>query len=144
MSRTLKFVNGDMVQSDDGFGYAFVSGKDKAVQDVECIITTDVRPTTGLGCGLRAILGEDTMAYSAAYTQYPAVFDFQRSLYNGLNRLKSAQKFYQYDTRTPDELIFDFSPVRVWYSDQDPRNFEWSIDVFTVDGKSNFTVGGEG
>ena len=142
MARTLKFINGDVVRSDDGYGYSFISGKDKIRQDVECIITTDIRRSNGLGCSLRSILGKDTMAYTSAYTQYPAVFDFQKNLYNGLNRLKSAQKYYQYSTRTPDELIFDFSPVRVWFSDQDPRQFEWNIDVFTIDGKSNFTLGG--
>ena len=142
MARTLRFVNGDVVRSDDGVGYSFVEGKEKAKQDVSCIITSDVRNSNGLGCGLSKLVGSETMAYATAYTQYPVVFDFQRSLYNGLNRLKSAQKYYQYDTRTPDELIFDFSPVRVYYSDQDPRTFEWNMDVFTVDGKSNFPVGG--
>jgi hypothetical protein len=142
MSTTLQFSNGDMVRLDGGTGYSYVSGKSKVKQDVECVITTDIRKSTGLGCGLRQIIGEDTMMYTSSYTQYPAVFDFQRNLYNGLSRLKSAQKFYQYDTRTPDELIFDFSTVKVWYSDQDPRNYEWSINVFTEDRRSNFTVGG--
>lgn len=142
MATTLQFSNGDMVRLDDGTGYSYVSGKSKVKQDVECIITTDIRKSTGLGCGLKQIIGEDTMMYTSSYTQYPAVFDFQRNLYNGLSRLKSAQKFHQYDTRTPDELIFDFSTVKVWYSDQDPRNYEWSINVFTEDRRSNFTVGG--
>ena len=106
------------------------------------MITTDIRNSTGLGCGLSGLIGSDTMAYTSSYTQFPAIFDFQRNLYDGMNRLKSAQRYYQYDIRTPDELISEVAPVKVWYSDQDPRSYEWNLDVFTVDRSSTFRVGG--
>jgi len=142
MCSTLKFVSGDLERLPGNNGYTFVEDKEKLQQDVEMILTTGIRSTTGLGCGLDDVIGKDTMQYSAAYTTFPAVFDFQQRLNAGLSRLRGAQKSYQYGERTDNELIYDFTAARVWYDNEDPRNFSWSVEVYSVGGGKPITING--
>lgn len=142
MSRTLKITNGDMVKylgSDTG--YRMLTGKEKVSQDVRMIFTTSVRASTGLGCGLDEIIGNDTMTPLASFMQFPAVFDFQNRIRIGLSRLKVAQRNYLFRNRDKSELISDYSQARVWPDTSDPRTFRWRVDVVTVAGESISTSG---
>jgi len=142
MAKTLKFTDGDMVRLYTNTGYEYVEDREKGYQDVALILTTDVRVSTGLGCGLDKVIGKDTMAQTNALAQFPAVFDFQNSLRIGLSRLKNAQKAYMYGQRTPGELIYDFSPAEIWAENEDPRNFKWSVSIITVSGRDGYSLAG--
>lgn len=144
MCKTLKFVDGDMERLVGNNGYTFIEGKEKLQQDVEMILTSDIRATTGLGCGLDKVIGQDTMSYSSSFTVYPAVFDFQQRVILGLSGLRGAQKSYQYGDRSSEELVYDFSPARVWYDNVDPRNFNWAVEVYSVAGGKTIVNGSTG
>jgi hypothetical protein len=143
MSRTLKITNGDIVKyagSDNG--YRMMSGKEKVTQDIKMIFTTSVRPTTGLGCGLDEIIGNDTMNPLSTFMQFPATFDFQNRIRIGLSRLQNAQNNYQFSQRTKSELIAEYSQVRVWPNGDDPRNFRWRVDILTKDNGNPVSISG--
>ena len=142
MSKTLKFHNGDMVRSYLNSSYNYVEDKEKVRQDVKLMLTSGVRKSTGLGCGLDEVVGQSVNNPVCAYAQFPIVFEFQTRLRVGLSRLKSAQRRRQIRQRTPGELIFDFTPAEVWMDNGDPRNYKWSVNIITEDGKSNFSIGG--
>lgn len=142
MSRTLKITNGDMVKYIAGDnGYRMLSGKEKISQDVKMILTSSVRSTTGLGCGLDEVIGNDTMNPVSSFMQFPAVFDFQNRVRIGLSRLKKAQRNYLFRNRDKAELISDYSQARVWPNQNDPRTFRWRVDIITVAGESLSTSG---
>jgi hypothetical protein len=141
MSKTLKFSNGDMVRMNANNGYELVNGKDKVKQDIELMLTTDIRSTTGLGCGLDEIVGSDTMKDVSAYSLLPVVFDFQTQVRSGMGRLVSAQRAYQFIERTNDELLYEVPPVSVVPSRDDFRTFTWSLTAITESGLS-FSVNG--
>lgn len=143
MARTFKIENGDVVKYQRNTDtYEFVSGNEKLKQDIKMILTTSVRNSTGLGCGLDEIIGKDTTAAISGFMLFPAVFDFQTRIRTGLNRLKTAQKQYLYGQRTRDELIYDFSEARIWPSQDDKRSFFWNVDILTVDGRTGFSING--
>jgi hypothetical protein len=142
MSKSLEFTNGDFVRSYTNQGYYFVEGKAKITQNVACILTTGVRATTGLGCGLDDLIGADSVSPISAYSQFPLIFDFQNRVRIGLTRLKSAQRQYHYAQRTQSELIYDFSPVEIWQDNVDPRNFRWKVDVLTEEQNASFSLNG--
>jgi len=141
MSKTLKFQNGDMVRSYTN-SYHYVEDNEKVRQDVKLMLTSGVRKTTGLGCGLDKAVGKMSGDPSASYATFPVVFEFQTLLRTGLNRFKSMQRRSLIGQRTPGELIFDFTPAEVWAENQDPRNYKWSVSIITEDGRSNFSLGG--
>ena len=142
MSKTLKFTRGDMVRLYTNQGYAYVEDNVKCKQDVGLILTSGVRNTTGLGCGLDELIGDDTLNPVQSFSEFPVIFDFQQRVRVGLSRLRSAQRQYLYDQRPPKELIFDFSPANIWRSAEDPRNYKWKVDVITEEGKSSFSISG--
>ena len=142
MSRTLKFSNGDIVRLYTNQGYTYLSEQEKLKQDVSLILTSGVRSSTGLGCGLDDLIGDDTLEPIAAYAEFPVIFDFQQRVRIGLSRFQSAQRTYQFDQRPPKELIFDFSPVEIWRAAEDPRNYKWKVDVITEDGRTSFSING--
>ena len=142
MTRTLKFTSNDMVRLENNQGYEFVEDKVKLKQDVELMATSDTRASTSLGCSLDKVVGKDTMKHTDSFSVYPSVFDFQMRLRLGLSRLRGNQKAYQYGDRTPGELMFDFTPARVWFDDLDQRNLNWSVQIFTVEGGPPLTISG--
>lgn len=143
MTKTLKIKNGDMVRSVFNNGYEMVSGRDKVKQDVNNILTTDVRKTTGLGCDLDELIGMDSDNPASIFSPSPVMFEFQMRVSGGLNVLMSTQKEYLYGSRPSSELIFAYTPVEIWPIGDDPRNFRWRVNISTVDGKSGFTVSGK-
>lgn len=143
-AKTLKVVDGDIVRYTRGTGYYTVDQKDKVKQDVKMCLTTSIRPSTAIGCGLDEIIGQDIDNPASAYFNVPMGFEFQNRLSNGLNRLIAAQKRYLVGFRPATELIADFSEVRTWRVANDQRSFKWSVVIYTVDGRSNFTLSGTG
>jgi hypothetical protein len=142
MSKTLKITNGDIVRIYSNTGYTSVEDTNKCKQDVAMILSTSIRTSTGLGCGLAELIGKDSLYSASAYGETPLLFDFQNRLRWGLNRLIAAQKSMQYDVRTPKELIFDFSPAVTWRAAEDPRVINFELTVVTEDGRGNFSLGG--
>ena len=142
MAKTLKFQNGDMVRLFTNSGYEYVSDGDKVKQDVALMLTSGVRGSTGLGCGLDEVVGEVGNNPTYAYAQFPIVFEFQTRLRVGLDRFKSAQRRYQFSQRTPKELVYEYTQAEVWIDPVDPRSYRWSVNVITEDGSANFSVGG--
>jgi hypothetical protein len=142
MAKTLKIVNGDIVRSYTNNSYVTLDGKDKVKQDVANILTTDLRRSTGLGCNLDSLVGEDSMNPLGNYSQFPVVFNFQTNVRLGLERLRNTQRNYLFDKRTNQELIYDFSPADVWFNADDPRSFRWKVDILTEDGRSSFSISG--
>lgn len=142
MTTTLKITNGDIVRSVSGSSYAMVEGKDKVRQDVQCILTTSIRPTTGLGCGLEEVIGHDTYNPISNYTTTPIMFEFQGRVRAGLDRLKRTQTSYQLSYRPYTELIYDYTSVQIWNINEDPRNFRWRVGINTVDGRYGFVATG--
>ena len=142
MSKTLKVSNGDVVRLFTNQNYEYVSNNEKVRQDVGMILTTGIRSSTGLGCGLDDLIGDDMLNPIAEYAEFPIVFDFQQRVRIGLSRLRSAQRAYHFDQRPPSELIFDFSPAEIWRAAEDPRNYNWKVDVITEEGKTSFSING--
>jgi hypothetical protein len=144
MSTTLKIANGDIVKySGSKYGFETISGRDKVTQDLKMIFTTSIRASTGIGCGLEEVIGNDTMDFSSSYTIMPAVFDFQNRCRVGLSTLQNEQKRVGLASRTPDELIRDFSSVKIIPDSEDSRSFKWSVDVATVTGFDKITISGK-
>lgn len=135
-------MDGDIVRSYTNSGYQTVTGKDKVRQDVANNLATDVRDSTGLGCGLDDSIGIDTENPMTAFALAPVAFDFQMKVQTGMNRLMSAQQTYISDYRPNTELIAASGPVQIWQIREDPRNFRWSLPVTTVDGRAKFVVNG--
>lgn len=142
MTRTLKITNGDVVRSFNNNDYVFVSDTDKIKQDVANVLTTSIRSSTGLGCGLDELIGSDTENTATSFSIFPVASDFQARVRVGLSRLKKAQQDYLFDQRSPKELIYDFSPAQIWQLIEDPRNYGFSVRVLTEDGKNNFAING--
>lgn len=142
MSKTWKIVNGDIVRYYTNIGYTFIENTDKIKQDVQMVLTTDERTTTGLGCGLDGAIGSDLENPSSVYMQAPVAFEFQNRVRVGMNRLRSAQRAYQFSQRGPKELLYDAGSVQIWPDFNDPRDFRWRLDVTTVDSRAAFQVNG--
>lgn len=142
MSKTLKATSGDIVRTFNNSGYTFVEDTDKCKQDVAMVLSTSVRSSTGLGCGLEELIGKDVLYPISAYGEVPLLFDFQNKLRWGLNRLIATQKSVQYEVRTPKELIFDFSPAVTWRAAEDPRTINFELTVVTEDSRGTFSLGG--
>ena len=123
-------------------GYVYVEDLDKLKQDIPMILTTDERASTGLGCSLDEVVGDDRENPSSVYFQAPVAFEFQNRVAIGMNRLRSAQRQYQFSQRTPRELLQDSGAVQIWPDNSDPRNFRWRLDVTTVDSRVSFSVNG--
>ena len=142
MLYTSEIVQGDEVRSVTNSGYSLVSGKDKARQDIGMIFQTDVRSTTGLGSQLGDAIGSDTENPAEAHSSAPFMFELQMRVRTSLERLKAAQRRYQYSYRVPAELIQDFSQIYIAPIQGDPRNYRWQVGVQTVDGKTFPIKGG--
>lgn len=143
MTKTFKIKNGDIVRNIFNNGYEMIFGRNKVNQDVRNILTTDVRNTTGLGCGLDELIGADSSNPASIFSPSPVMFEFQTRVSGGLSVLMATQKEYLYGNRPSSELIFSYSPVEIWPNNDDPRNFRWRVNISTVDGKSGFTVSGK-
>jgi hypothetical protein len=141
-TKTLKFENGDITRYYSNSTYDYVTEREKVIQDAKLILTTDVRTSTGLGCGLDQLVGKEMFAPISQFSMFPVAFTFQNNVRIGLTRLRDAQHNFLYDQRTLKELIYDFSPVYIWQSSNDPRSYEWKIDILTEDGKSSFSING--
>ena len=142
MSRTLKVTDGDVVRLFTNQDYEYLSEGEKVRQDVGLMLTSGIRASTGLGCGLDDLIGDDTLEPIAAYAEFPVIFDFQQRVRVGLSRFRSVQRSYQFEQKTPKELVFDFSPAEIWRAAEDPRNYKWKVDVITEDGKTSFSING--
>ena len=142
MSKGLKFVNGDIVRNFTNTGYAYVEDKEKCRQDVKMVLSTDARESTGIGAGLDATIGTDVENAVAPFLLFPAAIEFQKKVRQGINNLKKAQRLYQYRQRPDTELIDRFSTVQVIPHQDDPRNYDWRIEVYTVDYTSSFPISG--
>jgi len=142
MSYTLQIKNGDYVRSLSTGLYKKVTGKAKTEQDCKMTLSTDVRDIGGIGCGLDSAVGLDQNNPSAATLNVPVMLDFQLLVRNGLERLRRAQRTYQFSQRTAEELIYDFSPVQFWPDLADGRIIRWKLEIITVSGAANFPVSG--
>ncbi|MDC1299965.1 hypothetical protein N8Z24_00500 [bacterium] len=142
MAKTLKFSNGDIVREFSNVGYQVVSDNTKLKQDVANSLTTAVRSSTGLGCGLEELVADDMDNAVSAHSSFPIIFDFQTKVRIGLQRLKEAQRDYSFLQRSPKELIYDFSPATLWRTMEDPRSIQWRVDVLTEDGATSFSLNG--
>ena len=144
MTYGLKIENGDIVRTAYNSGYLYVTDSDKVKQDAAMILTSDTRTSTGLGCQLTEMVGSDSNNMYSTYSNAPVMFTFQARVRTGLERLKQAQRRFQFSQRTAQELIHEIAPVRIWPDRGDPRNFHWTVDILTVDGRANFTMNGRG
>jgi len=142
MAKTLKFQNGDIVREYTNVGYQTITDNQKLKQDVANILTTAVRESTGLGCGLEELVGDDSDNPVNSHATFPIIFDFQTRVRIGLQRLKEAQREYFFLQRSPKELIYDFSPAQLWRDTSDPRSIQWKVDVLTEDGSTSFSLNG--
>ena len=142
MTYTMKVVNGDIVRNPSGSGYVMISDKDKCKQDAVCILSTNVRKSNGLGCGLEEMIGRDADNPQSMYSNAPVMFEFQSKVAGGLSRLRLAQRSAQYSYRTVGEIIHDFSPVDIFPIAGDPRNYRWRVFIITIDGQNNISVRG--
>ena len=131
MAKTLKFNNGDIVRYNRGTDYVKLEGLEKTKQDAGIILSTNIRPTTGLGAGLDELIGSLGVDDQTPYTRIPVSFNLQNRITGGLNALIDAQRRYLFGARTKDELIYEFSPVQVWKNPTDPRIFEWKVGIQT-------------
>lgn len=143
MSKTLKVVNGDLVRPINNTGYTTVEAGEKCRQDVQCILGTNYRRSTGLGAQLDELIGTER-DNGLQYDGMPAAYRYQSRIRQALTRLKQAQREHQFSYRTPSELIERISPVRIWPVQDDPRNFRWRVDIRTVYGRNNFSVVSQG
>jgi len=142
MSWTLKIVDGDVVRYHSNTNYKIVQGVDKLRQECKMILTTNVR-RDGVGAGLERILGADIDGEEPALAwRTPSMLQFQQYVRNGISRYRWAQRNYQFNRRTPAELLTDFSPVHVWQDDTDPRKFRWRVDFYTMRNLPDFALGG--
>jgi len=142
MTTTLKMYNGDIVRNFSNQGYEQLSDTDKLRQDVAMSLTSDVRPLTGVGCGLDQLIGTDPTNEISQYSMFPIMFEFQTRVRGGLNRLRSNQRSFNFANRTLKELIYDFSAAEVWQTPEDPRSYKFRVDVISEDGSTQFSVGG--
>jgi hypothetical protein len=142
MSKGLKFENGDIVRNFTNTGYETVEGNAKIRQDVKMILSTNPRKSTGIGAGLSATIGTDNENPASPYLQFPVAVAFQRKVRDGLNNLKKAQRLYQFKQRPDTELIDSFSTVQVIPHSDNPMNFDWRVEVYTVDYVASFPITG--
>ena len=142
MTYTYEISNGDLVRNQATGVYNRIQRKDKVWQDVEMTLSTDVRTGSRIGCGLDAAVGKDQFSASASYSPTPVMFEFQTLIASGLERLRRAQRQYQFSQRTADELIYDFSPVQMWQDLSDMRTIRWKVNVNTVDSRGSFSMNG--
>jgi len=141
VSWTWEIVKGDMVRLPFNNGYERVTGGDKLKQDCEMVLTTKVR-ANGLGTSLDDTIGTSVDGEPTKGNGMPALFQFQTKLRNGLSRYRYLQRNFQFNRRTPSELLDDFSPVQIWQDGSDPRSFRWKVDLFTLGKLPNFSLGG--
>jgi hypothetical protein len=141
MSWEWKVENGDIVRNHSNTGYTRVTGKEKLKQDVVNMLQTAIRSDTGLGTSLGTALGSHVDGEPGTAYSTPTMFRFQRLVMSGINKFRLAQREYQFNRRTPQELLQDFSPVQVWAT-EDPRTFRWRVDFYTMSSFPNFSLGG--
>jgi hypothetical protein len=143
--KTLKVSNGDIIKYNTTDGpYQTLYGRDKLVQEIKIILSTSVRKSTGLGCSLNDLIGTDTQNPASGFSLLPVAFEFQNRIKVGLQRLKDSQIKNGFLYRTSAELIKSFTTAKLFPAGDDPRNFYWSVDIFSKDYKNNvITVSGE-
>lgn len=141
MSWTLKVENGDVVRLASNTGYEAVRGKDKLRQDAKMVLTTGTR-RDGIGANLDEIVGRSVDGEPDLGWSSPALFQFQQRVRNSLSRYRFMQRNYQFNRRTPQELMSSFSPVNIWVDETDPRKFRWRVDFFTLGNRPAFSLGG--
>lgn len=135
MSWTFKIENGDIVRAPYNNGYLQLEGSAKLKQDVEMCLTTDIRSSSGIGCGLDEVIGKDVMNPVSSFMQFPAVVEFQSRVTSGMNRLKRILERTLLNYRSQSELIVEVSPVQIWPMDDDPRNYRWRVDILSGSGE---------
>lgn len=142
MTKTLKMVDGDISRLYTNSGYNYVQDGEKVNQDVRLMLTTALRPSNGLGCDLDEVVGSTDADPNEAFSQFPIALEFQTRVRTGLMRFRQAQRKYQFGVRTPQELVYDFSPAEVWQDPSDPRQYKWRVDIITEDKQSSFSISG--
>lgn len=142
MSKGLKFSNGDIVRNFTNTGYETVEDNEKVKQDVKMALSTDARQSTGIGAGLDSAIGIDTENPAGAYLQFPVAVTFQRKVREGLNNLKKAQRMYLFRQRSDTELIDSFSTVQVIPHFDTPTDYDWRVEIYTVDYVKSFPITG--
>lgn len=141
MSWSFKIENGDLVRTAYNNGYEELEGLAKLKQDVEMVLSTSIRTSTGIGCSLDDVIGMSTMNPMGAYMQFPAMVEFQTRVMSGMSRLKYYLTNTQSRERATEEQILEISPVQLWPMNDDPRNYRWRVDVLSLSG-DNVIVGG--
>lgn len=130
-TKTLKFDNYDITRYSRGTDYVKLQGIKKTTQDAEIVLTTNVRPTTGLGAGIDELIGKVGYDDTSALMRIPISFDLQNRISGALNALISAQRRYLFHARSREELIFEFSPVQVWKHPTNPTIYNWKVGIQT-------------
>ena len=136
MCWTFKIEKGDIVRSRYNNGYESIEGAVKLRQDVEMCLTTEIRRSNGIGCGLDEVIGKATMNPVSSFTQFPAVVEFQSRVMSGMSRLRYYLGNTLTNDRTTDETITEISPVQLWPMAEDPRNYRWRVDVLSGSGEN--------
>lgn len=142
MSKGLKFENGDIVRNFTNTGYETVENNTKLRQDVKMTLSTNPRASTGIGADLSDVLGTDLDNPVNAFLQFPAAVLFQRRIREGLQNLKKAQRLYQFRQRPDTELIDSFSTIQVIPHSDNPTNYDWRVEIYTVDYVTSFQLTG--
>ncbi len=142
MTWTLKVVDGDVVRLHTNTGYERVTGTPKLRQDCGMVLSTDIRDSTGIGSSLDSSIGASSGSEPEGNGGLPTMFRFQMLVKDSLERFKYNQRRYLYDQRAPDEVLEDFSPVQIWPVSDDPRNFRWRVEMYTLGNLPNFTLSG--
>lgn len=130
-TKTLKFNNYDIVRYGRGTDYVKLEGIPKTRQDAEIVLSTNVRPTTGLGAGIDELIGKTGYDDTSAYMRIPIAFDLQNRVSGALNMLMDTQRRYLFSARSREELIYEFSPVQVWKHPTNPTIYNWRVGIQT-------------
>jgi len=133
MSKTLQFLDFDIQRYSRGSDYVKVENLPKTRQDVAIVLSTSIRPTTGLGAGIDELVGTLGVDEISPYLRVPVAFELQNRIEAGLNMLMDAQRRFLFGARSRAELIYEYSPVQVWKSASDPRTYEWKVGVQTYE-----------
>ena len=145
-TKTLKFQNYDIVRYGRGTDYVKLQGIPKTTQDAEIVLTTNVRPTTGLGAGIDELIGKYGYDDVSSMMRIPISFDLQNKITGALNTLMDAQRRYLFSARSREELIYEFSPVQVWKHPTNPTIYNWKVGIQTylITSKPEYIVGSAG
>lgn len=126
MSTTLTIINGDVQVSSASGRPTVISDGAKLAQDILINLETDPRPN-GFGAGISNLVGmvdDDDLVVTLLDNRLSDSFTAMRNIQQAVGR----------DTRPAAERIASTTPVAAARDIQDPRNFNYGIDVITEAG----------